>query len=563
MLKKTYFPIVCAVLLAGASIAYGAAPEKNGVSRRDNSDIVNRNFSIFSNVVNTVERNYVDTLPLQQMFDKAIYGFLSVLDPYTSYFDEKEAEAFEKSTQGEYGGIGSYLMLRGEYMYINKPQEGSPANMAGLRSGDKILRIDSVDVKGLGYEKTREMLLGMPGTPISLQVSRPYVGADSIIDVTFSRALLDLPTVNYFGVDDSGIGYIEISSFGTRTAEEVRTALSSIIADKKLKGIVLDLSGNGGGLLESAVEILEMFVPKGTEVLSTKGTRGNKTYVTEKKPIVPADMPLAVIIDGGSASAAEVVAGVLQDLDRAVIAGSKSYGKGLVQTTFPGPYGTLVKVTTAKYYIPSGRLIQAYDYSHRGEDGSVRNLPDSLARPFLTKGGRTVYDGGGLRPDMIAEFPDALPIVLALAENYCFFDYANKYFAIHDTITSPVDFRITDDIFADFKKSVLETKIDYNTDTGEALKQLRTVAKQEGFLGDEAEKRLSDLEKELAPNIERDIDAARQQIEILLTPEIIERYYHARGQQISNLNFDVAYKVAHDILLSPEKYKSILSPKKK
>lgn len=559
MKMKKSLSLAFAALTLCAATAFSAV-EENPARRFERNDLISRNYTILTNIMGNLEQNYVDSLPIQKMFDYAITGFLAPLDPYTDFFDEKEAEEFRKSSQGDYGGIGAFLMKRGDYIVINMPQEGSPANKAGLRSGDRILRVDSTDARGMDMEKLRGMVLGVPGTPLTLRVARPYVGADSVIDVTLTRQLLNQPTVTYSGVDSDGIGFIQLTSFGEHSADEVRGALNRMLADKNLRGIILDLTDNGGGLLTSAVEILEMFVPKGTNVLSTKGTRGNKEYITERKPLVPASMPVAVLIDGNSASAAEVTAGVLQDLDRAVLVGEKSYGKGLVQTTFPGPFGTMVKITTAKYYIPSGRLIQAYDYSHRGEDGSIRNLPDSLARPFLTKAGRTVYDGGGLRPDTVVRFPDALPVVYALAEKNSIFDYANKYFATHDTILSPLDFRVTDTVFDDFKKWLSASGFKYDTETQKLLRQLRDKAKEEGYLDTEAEARFAALEKDLTPDPESDLDAARSQIELLLAPEIIERYYHTRGHVINSLNYDPRYKTARAILLDPEKYRSMLTP---
>lgn len=551
---KALTAAAAAILLP--SICFGL---DNGADRRD---IINRNYDIFTSVVTYVDANYVDSLPLQKMFEGAIEGFLEPLDPYTTFFSEKEAKEFLQSSKGEYGGIGSYLMKIGDYIVINNPTEGSPAILAGLRSGDKILRIDTVDAKGISMEEARSHLLGMPGTELTLRVCRPYVGADSILDFKLERAKLVTPTVPYYGVDNDGIGYLQLTQFGDNSAAEVREAIKRMLADKTMKGLIVDLSDNGGGRLEAAIEILELFVPKGTTVLSTKGRTKEKDYITSQAPIVPADMPVAVLINGSSASASEVTAGALQDLDRAVLVGSKSYGKGLVQSTMPTPYNTMVKVTTSKYYIPSGRLIQAYDYSRRNPDGSIAHVPDSLARAFKTKAGRTVYDGGGLSPDSVVDYPDATPVLYALATDNAFFDYANKYAATHDTIVSPRDFRITDEIFADFKSGLPSRNLKYNGELEELVSDLREKITDSGYLDKDVEARLAALEEVLRHDLDRDVDSSRALIEMLLAPEIISRYYNTRGHVINSLNYDPRFKAAKAILLDKPLYDSMLSAPK-
>lgn len=552
-MRKIKALIAASALLMLPTICFGLDNEA------DRRDIINRNYDIFTSVVSYVDANYVDSLPLQKMFDNAISGFLEPLDPYTDFFDEKEATEFFQRSKGEYGGIGSYLVKIGDYVVINNPIEGSPALLAGLRTGDKVIAIDTIDAKGISIDDARSHLLGMPGTEVTLRVNRPYVGADSILDFTLKRANLVTPNVTYSGVDSDGIGYLQLTQFGDNSAVEVRDVLKRILSEKNLKGIVLDLTDNGGGRLESAIEILELFVPKGTTVLSTKGRTRTKDYITTQNPIVPADMPVAVLINGSSASASEVTAGALQDLDRAVLVGSKSYGKGLVQSTMPTPYNTMVKITTSKYYIPSGRLIQAYDYSRRNSDGSVAHVPDSLARAFKTKGGRIVYDGGGLRPDTIVDYPDATPVLYALAKDNNFFNYANKYAATHDTISSPRDFYITDEIFADFKSGIDAEKLDYNNELEEMLKNLRSKISDDGYLDEDTEKSLASLEKSLKHDLNRDMDASRPLIEMLLSPEIISRYYNTRGHVINTLNYDPRFKTAKKILLDRPLYDKILS----
>lgn len=556
MRKLKALTAAAAALTFLPAICFGTA---NDIDRHEQ---IRRNYDIFTSVVSYVDANYVDSLPLQKMFESAIEGFLEPLDPYTTFFNEKDAKEFLQSSKGEYGGIGSYLQKMGDYIVITNPTEGSPAILAGLRTGDRLLRIDTIDAKGISMEEARSHLLGMPGTEVNLRVSRPYVGADSILDFKIERSKLVNPTIPYYGVDDDGIGFVQLTQFGDNSATEMRDALQRLLADKKLKGIVLDLTDNGGGRLESAIGILELFVPKGTTVLTTKGRDREKDYITTQAPIVPEDMPVAVLINGSSASASEVTAGALQDLDRAVLVGTKSYGKGLVQSTIPTPYNTMVKVTTSKYYIPSGRLIQAYDYSRRNADGSVAHLPDSLARAFKTKGGRTVYDGGGLSPDTVANYPDATPVLYALATDNVFFDFANRYAATHDTIASPRDFRITDEIFADFKSEVGSRNLKYNGELETMVSDLRKKIDADGYMDEKVEARLAALEEVLRHDLNRDMDDSRELVEMLLAPEIISRYYNTRGHVINTLNYDPRYKTAKAILLDKPLYDKMLTAPK-
>lgn len=552
MRKTRSFSLLATALVAIPSLCFA-------INKSNNADIIRRNYDIFTSVVNFVEANYVDSLPLEKMFEEAISGFLDPLDPYTDFFNEKDAKEFFQNTKGEYAGIGTFLQQKGDYIVITQPQEGSPALQGGLKTGDIIIRVDTTDAKGMSVDQLREHVMGIPGTTVNLRVNRPFVGADSILDFTLTRAMLNNPTVSYYGVDKDGIGYISLDKFGDNSIEEMSDALQNILKDKNLKGIVIDVAGNPGGTLESVVGILELIVPKGTTVLTVKSAQREKKYTTTKQPLVPKDMPLAIIIDGSSASAAEVLAGTLQDLDRAVLVGSRSYGKGLVQSTMPTPYNTMVKITTAKYYIPSGRLIQAYDYSRRNADGSVAHVPDSLARAFKTKAGRTVYDGGGLTPDSVPQKNEYKPIAFALYDQDKFFDYANKYAASHKEISSPRDFRITDEIYADFVEFVDPKTFRYSTDGEKMVKKLRKYLKDEGLIDEEVDKRLTALEESLTRDVEKDLQDSRSYIEMLLTPEIVSRYYGNAGYEESLLNFNKTYEQAKRILLDKALYKKILS----
>lgn len=551
-MRKTFLPLTA--LFFALALLF-VAPHAIG---QNNKDRIKRNYDIFSAVVYNLDQNYVDTIEVQKMFDRALIGLMSPLDPYTVFFDEQETRDFLQTSNGEYGGIGAYIQKTADEIILS-PIEGSPAAQAGLRGGDRLLAADGKDVRGLESEAVTSLIKGMPGTDVNLRIFRPYVDTDSIFDVTVTRAMLISPTVTYAGVDKDGIGYVDLTQFSDNSAEEMRKALEGIIADKNLKGLVLDLADNGGGRLEAAIDILGMFVPKGTTVLTTKGRTKEKSYATTTNPIVPQDLPLVVLINGNTASASEVVAGALQDLDRAVLVGKRSFGKGLVQTTLPMPYNTMLKVTTSKYYIPSGRLIQAYDYSRRNEDGSVKHVPDSLAKAFLTKGGRTVYDGGGLTPDREVPSVEINPILYPLYEKNLITDYATKYMATHPTIASPEEFRITDEIFEDFKEFADVKNLQYTSEAQDALKSLRDTLSEKEKADSTVTEQLDMLEQALVRDPEKDIDEARSAIEPTLSSIITENYYYARGRAQNFLNYDKGYKLAKEILLDKPLYDSILS----
>ncbi len=409
-----------------------------------------RNLNNFNSIVKQVELHYVDTINTDQSFKAAIEAFLASTDPYTEYYSADDQEKLQKMTTGEYGGIGSYIMQRNGSSFISQPMEGSPAAKGGLRPGDHIIRVDTTDVEKKESDFVTRLLKGVPGTKVRVTVKRPYV-ADSIQTFEIMRAKVQEPSMGYDTIIN-GIGYLRLTSFIDKTPAEVRRVLEKFKEDNGLKGIVIDLRGNGGGLVESAVDLVGCFVPKGTEVVHTIGRDPlqEKIYKTTRKPVFP-EIPLAVLIDGGSASASEIVAGSLQDLDRAVLIGSRSFGKGLVQTPVQLPYGGLLKVTVAKYYLPSGRLIQAVDYSHRNADGTVARVPDSLTNVYRTANGREVRDGGGLRPDTTVDWGKINRLVYNIVADNWAFDFATKFAAANPTICQPKDFEITDEIYGDFK----------------------------------------------------------------------------------------------------------------
>ena len=521
---------------------------------------VSRNLATFSSIVKELELNYVDTIRPKEAFGAAIEAFLSTVDPYTEYYSADDRNELTKMTTGQYdyGGIGSYIMQRDGSSYISGPMEGAPAAKAGLRSGDKIIRVDTVDTSNMGSSEVTKLLRGLAGTPVKVTVNRPYV-TDSILTFDIVRGKLTDPSVPYWGVIDGNTGYIRLTQFLADSGNDVSVALESFKSNPDVKQIVLDLRGNGGGLLEQAVDILGNFLPKGTEVLRTRGKDKalEKIYKTTKTPIYP-DIPLAVLIDGGSASASEITAGALQDLDRAVLIGSRSFGKGLVQSTRPLPFDGLLKVTVAKYYIPSGRLIQALDYSNRNPDGSVARTPDSLTNVYRTLHGREVRDGGGLKPDIEIDWGKISPLLFNIVADNKVFDYATKYANTHDSIPDPWSFEITDEIFTDFKESIDPATLKYDKVLDQLLQQLRETAESEGYLTEEAGEAMDALTPLLTHNVNQDLDNKRNEISEYLAGEIASRYYFENGRLIQSLKDDEALKKAKEILSDKEKLNSLL-----
>lgn len=526
---------------------------------RSTDAAIARNLNTFNSIVKELQNNYVDSIAPDRSFGVAIDAFLSTIDPYTVYYPVEEQNELQTMTTGEYGGIGAYLLDRDSSTYIMEPMQGSPAARAGIRAGDRILRVDSIDVSRKLSADVTKVLRGRPNTMVSIKLQRPFA-ADSIIDVTFARELLQQPSVPFYTVVGN-TGYIRLTSFINKSPEEVKEALESFKTDSRVKNIVLDLRGNGGGLVESAVDILSFFVPKGTEVVRTRGREASsqRIYKTMRSPIFP-DIPLAVLIDGSSASASEILAGAVQDLDRGVLIGSRSYGKGLVQTTRPLPYQGVLKFTVAKYYIPSGRLIQALDYGKRKEDGSVSRIPDSLTNVYKTRHGRTVRDGGGLQPDSVIDWGKVNRLVYNVVRDNWSFDYATKYAATHPSIPAASEFVVTDSIYDDFKKSIDPKRFKYDRVMEEAMKQLREIATEEGYMGDDTEAAFDSLSKLLIHDLNKDLDTHRSEIEEYLGSEIVGRYYYEPGKIAYMLRDDKAFKAARDILDSG-KYKQILSEK--
>lgn len=534
--------------LCGVAAMNGSTPKKD-------SEIV-RNLDTFNSLYKELNQFYVDSLDAKKNIETAINAMLGSIDPYTEYVPAKEVDDYRVLSTGEYGGIGSGIVYRNGCTYFSEPYEGSPAALVGIRPGDKIVKIDGDSVLSLPIEKVSERLKGEQNTLVKVEVDRPHVG---MVQFDIVRKKIKQNPVPYYGVQHGNIGYISLTTFNANSATEVKNALIELKKNKEVKSIVLDLRGNGGGLLESAVQIVGMFVPKGTEVLTQKGKvkQNTRTYKTTQEPI-DTKIPLVVLIDGSSASSSEIVAGSLQDLDRAVIIGNRSYGKGLVQTSRPLPYDGLLHVTIAKYYIPSGRLIQAIDYSRRNADGSVARIPDSLTNVFHTANGREVRDGGGITPDIKIEYPKMNRLAYNIVKDYWAFDFATKFFHENDSICAPEDFEITDSVYNQFKAFIDPNKFEYDKVCEDGLKQLREVAETEGYMNDSTKAVFAQLENLLKHDLQKDLDLNRKMISQILAMEIARRYYYQRGEAIQELNDDPGLEAVDKLFATPEEYYKIL-----
>lgn len=548
-------PVILLVISAAALIAVGA-------TRSSKSDI-SRNLDTFASIYKALQTSYVDTIDADKSMNTAISAMLNEIDPYTEYIPESEQDEFLTISTGEYGGIGAYIMQRPEGgVQVTEPRDGTPSQKAGLRPGDMFLVINGDSVTNADSKTVSNMLRGQAGTDVKVTVKRPYV-TDSILDFTITRSKIDINPVPYYGVERGDIGYIQLTTFNDKTYEKSRDALKALKSNPAVKSIVLDLRGNGGGLLESAVQVVSLFVPKGTEVLRTrgKGLQNERIYKTPYQP-VDTDIPLAVLVNSGSASSAEIVTGALQDLDRAVIVGDRSFGKGLVQSTRQLPYNGLLKVTIAKYYIPSGRLIQAIDYSHRNADGSVGRIPDSLTTVWHTRAGREVRDGGGITPDLKVELPEGNRLLYNIIRDNWSFDFANRYAATHATIPPAEQFEVTDTIFNEFKAFINPDKFKYDRTTDLIMEQLEKAVKTEGYLDTAVQAQMDTLKNLLRHDLNHDLDLNRKAISQYLAGEIVERYYSERGGIIQALKTDIELDSAAAVLHSPERYRSILAPAK-
>ena len=547
------------VLIVAAALALTAVAT-TGSSKKD----ITKNLEVFNALVKELQTYYVDTIDIEKSVTTAISAMLDDIDPYTEYISYKDQEDFKTVTSGEYAGIGSYIMERNGWVYFSEPQAGSPAHTAGIKAGDKIVMIDNDSTRGWESARVSKTLKGQAGTRVKVTVHRPYV-ADSVLTFELTRAKIIQPSVPYSGIVGDGIGYIELTSFTERSPEEVKTALTALKEENPgLRGLIFDLRANGGGLLESACKIAGYFLPRGTEVLKTrgKGVLNERTYKTTERPI-DTEIPIVILIDGGTASASEIVSGALQDVDRAVIMGARSFGKGLVQSSRELPYDGLLKVTVAKYYIPSGRLIQAIDYSHRNPDGSVSRIPDSLTNVFYTAGGREVRDGGGITPDVALEYPEVSHLAYSVVRDNWVFDYATRYAAEHSTIVPADKFVVDDTLWADFKASIDPARFKYDKVWDEMFESIRKVVEREGYMNDSVAAEFTRLEDMLRHDLNSDLDLNRKVIAPYLSGEIVQRYYDQRGRRADAVKYDMFIDSAVSLLNDAARYKAILAPVKK
>lgn len=524
---------------------------------------VARDIQIFNSVLKELQLNYVDTIDSKKLVRNAIDYMLAEVDPYTEYYPEEDSEELTSISSGQYGGIGAYIQQRGGSVMISDPVYGAPARLAGLRHGDVILSIDGVDVSTTRETaKVSKMLRGQPGTTVRVGVRRPYV-EDSLLTVDILRKTIEVDPMPYYGIDSTGIGYIRLNTFNERSAGEVRDALVAMKASGRLKGLILDLRDNGGGLLESAVQIAGLFVPKGTEIVRTRGfdDKNLKIYKTTKQP-VDTDLPLAIMVNGNTASASEIVAGSLQDLDRAVIVGQRSFGKGLVQGSRPLPFNGLMKVTIARYYIPSGRLIQAIDYSHRNPDGSPARIPDSLTTVWYTKGGRPVRDGGGITPDVNAVDSSMNRLLYNVIADQWAFDFANKYRAEHPTLPDADTFVVDDTLFREFKEFIDPARFKYDRMSESGVDFLRQAATAEGYMNDSVAALIDRLATLMHHDLGRDLDFNREKLVLILDDEIGRRYYSDGDLIKRTIRSDIEVDSARAVLLDRPRYDSLLAPRK-
>jgi carboxyl-terminal processing protease len=514
-----------------------------------------KSLEIMDQIYEHLELYFVDETKNGQLAKTGIDAMLKELDPYTVYYHESNIEDYRLMTTGQYGGIGALIRQIGDFSYISEPYEGKPAQKAGLKAGDKIVSIDGKAMEKKSTEEVSDALKGPKGTSFELVVERAGEGKKNF---QITRDEIKLPDVPYFGMLRENVGYIKLNSFTQTAASDVKSAIEKLQA-QGMKELVLDLRGNGGGLLIEAVKIVNFFVPKNQLVVTTKGRvqEENRTYKTLEEPFAP-NMPLVVLIDGGSASASEIVAGSLQDLDRAVIMGETSFGKGLVQRTYDLKYGSKIKITIAKYYTPSGRCVQRLEYYDKENGQKPKEVADSLLKTFYTKNGRPVIDGRGIEPDLEVELPDLSRLSAMLLVKHHIFNFATQYTQQHPEIQAPTLFKLSSQDYADFKKFVLaQENFDYTTASEEALKKMKTTAEKEGYYQDIA----ADYEQMLikvTPSKERDLDKFEQEIRELLEEEIMTRYYYQEGRAKHSLQTDPVVIKGIEILQAPSQYDTIL-----
>jgi carboxyl-terminal processing protease len=521
---------------------------------------ITKNLDIFASVYREVNAYYVDDVDAGKLVKKAIDEMLNTLDPYTNYISESEVEDFKFQMTGQYGGIGSQIGQKGEYIMITDPYENFPAQKADLRAGDILLEVEGKSVKSKSVSDISKLLKGQPGTKVSIKIQREGEGE---LVKTLTRDEIHVKNVPYAGMIDQHTGYIRLQSFTNDAGKEVKDALVELKKNPELRSVILDVRGNPGGLLQESINIVNVFVPQGVEVVSTKGKvkESDRSYKT-LNPAVDTEIPLVVLTNRSSASASEIVSGSIQDLDRGVVIGTRTFGKGLVQNTRPLTYGSQIKITTAKYYTPSGRCIQALDYSHRNEDGSVGAVPDSLKKEFKTKNGRKVYDGGGVDPDILVTQKKYSKIAESLIVKQLIFDYATYYRSLHPTIAAAKDFKLADEDFTSFKKFLTDKEYEYTTASEQALVDFKKKAEDEKYF-DAVKEQYEALRQNLTHDKGADLDKNKSEIMELLEAEIARRYYYQKARYETSFKNDEDILEALKLFANQARYEALLKPTEK
>ncbi len=544
-MKKIFFVFITIV-----SFQYVLAQ----ASEKKNFEIA-KNVDIFNSIVKQLQVYYVDSIPMEEIVSSGIDAMLTKLDPYTNYIPESDTKDFLQMTTGEYGGIGSVISLRNSQIHIVELYENAPAHTYGLQVGDKILEVDGKSTKGLSVSEVSSMLKGTPSTTVQIVVER--MGMKKPIHYSIVREKIYLNPVTYAGIlpGKSNIAYIRLNSFTENCAEEVKKALQDL-AKKGATSLILDLRGNGGGVINDAIAISGLFLPKGTEIVSTKGKNAemDRSYKTSSDPLFP-NLPLAILVNESSASAAEIVAGAMQDLDRGIIIGRNTYGKGVIQSTYPLPYNTNIKITIAKYYTPSGRCIQSSKHIAR----LASTNSDNIEHVFATQNGRVVKEGQGIMPDILVPESTLKTITYHLVSNAYFYDFVNIYTQQHATIPPIEEFAVSDDLFNQYKDYIIKQNFTYELQSEKGLQKLIETAKNEGYY-DENKVYFSDLEKVLKHDINQDIIDAKEEISELLAAEIVKRYYFQRGELQQLLKNDKELKRAIEIVSDQDTYQTMLKP---
>ncbi|PTN09123.1 S41 family peptidase [Mangrovibacterium marinum] len=519
---------------------------------------IDKNLDIYYTLVRELNLFYVDDINPNELVKTSIDKMLESLDPYTTYIPESEMEDFRFMTTGEYAGIGALIGKHGDQIIISEPYEGFPAQKAGLKAGDVFLEVAGKSTDKMSTEDVSNLLKGPANQVVKVKVER--TGEKKPLDIDIVREKIQIDAVPYYGMLDDKTGYIRLSNFTANCGDEVRGIVKELKEKNKAQSLILDLRSNPGGLLNEAVKIVNIFVPKGKEVVSTKGKvkQWDKAYFATENPIDTL-MPLAVLVNRGSASASEIVSGALQDLDRAVIIGTRTFGKGLVQTTRDLSYNSKLKVTTAKYYIPSGRCIQALDYSHRNDDGSVGVVPDSLISEFNTSKGRKVYDGGGITPDIKLDLDRISNLSINLVQDFMIFDFATQYATTHESIPEPEAFKITDDIYREFKEFVKAQNFEYESETEKSLDELEKIAKEEKYY-ESAKAQFEALKTTLGHNLDKDLDQFGDEIKEMMVDDIVSRYYYQKGAIKASLKTDKGITQALETVNNPTKLSSVFQP---